>query len=178
MKPFSAEEGRMDRSSMARWIIVAGSAVAIGVAGCSSTGTKTEESGTHATGSEFKEDNTASSAASQASRILQPVYFDFDSYAIRADAKPTLMADAKAIKDNPGWGKVTVEGNTDERGSEEYNLALGERRANSVRRYLEDLGVSASRLAVVSFGESKPRAMGHDESAWKYNRRCEFSVAQ
>ena len=167
----------MDRSSMARWMIIAGSAVAIGIVGCSSTGKKDEAAGTTATGSEFKEDNSASSASSQASRILQPVYFDFDSYAIRADAKPTLMTDGKAIKDNSSWGLVTIEGNTDERGSEEYNLALGERRANSVRQYLQDLGVSASRLAVVSFGESKPRAMGHDESAWRYNRRTEFTVA-
>ena len=88
----------MDRSSMARWMIIAGSAVAIGIVGCSSTGKK-EGAGTTATGSEFKEDNSASSASSQASKILQPVYFDFDSYAIRADAKPTLMADGKAIKD-------------------------------------------------------------------------------
>ena len=168
----------MDRSSMARWIIIAGSAVAIGVVGCSSSGKKDGEGANKGTGSEFKEDNSASSASSQASKILQPVYFDFDSYAIRADAKPTLMADGKAIKDNTSWGLVTIEGNTDERGSEEYNLALGERRANSVRQYLQDLGVPASRLAVVSFGESKPRAMGHDESAWRYNRRVEFSVAQ
>ena len=167
----------MDRSSIARWMIIAGSAVAIGSVGCSSDGKKSGAGDGNATGSEFKEDNSASSASSQASRILQPVYFDFDSYAIRSDAKPTLMADGKAIKDNPAWGLVTVEGNTDERGSEEYNLALGERRANSVRRYLVDLGVPSSRLAVVSFGESKPRSVGHDESAWRYNRRAEFSVA-
>jgi len=167
----------MDRSSIARWMIIAGSAVAIGIVGCSSDSKKTGAGGGTATGSEFKEDNSTSSASSQASRILQPVYFDFDSYAIRSDAKPTLMADGKAIKDNPGWGLVTIEGNTDERGSEEYNLALGERRANSVRRYLVDLGVPSSRLGVVSFGESKPRSVGHDESAWHYNRRAEFSVA-
>ncbi len=166
----------MDRSSIARWVIVAGSALAIGIVGCSSMGDKKEEAGDgSATGSEFREDNSASSAGNQASRILQPVYFDFDSFAIRADAKPTLMADAKSIKENTGWGTVTIEGNTDERGSEEYNLALGERRANSVRRYLTDLGVPSARLAVVSFGEAKPRAMGHDESAWRYNRRVEFS---
>jgi peptidoglycan-associated lipoprotein len=169
----------MDRSSMARWMIIAGSAVAIGLVGCSSDGKKDGAGDGSGTGSEFKEDNSsASSAGSEASRILQPVYFDFDSYAIRADAKPTLMADGKAIKDNTGWGLVTIEGHTDERGSEEYNLALGERRANAVRTYLADLGVPSSRLAVVSFGESKPRAMGHDESAWRYNRRVEFSAAQ
>ncbi len=166
----------MDQSSMARWMVIAGSALAIGVAGCSSTGGKSDSDQSGATGSEFSEDSSAGSASSEASRILQPVYFDFDSYAIRSDAKPTLTANGKGIQDNSGWGVVTCEGHTDERGSEEYNLALGERRANSVRRYLQDLGVPSSRLAVVSFGESKARAMGHDESAWRYNRRVEFTV--
>jgi peptidoglycan-associated lipoprotein len=161
---------------MARWIIISGSALAIGIAGCSSTGKNTDADQAGATGSEFREDSSAGSASSQASRILQAVFFDFDSYAIRSDAKPTLMANSKGIQDNTGWGVVTCEGHTDERGSEEYNLALGERRANSVKRYLIDLGVPSGRLAVVSFGEAKPRAMGHDESAWRYNRRVEFTV--
>jgi peptidoglycan-associated lipoprotein len=156
---------------------VGGAILAIAIAGCSSTGKNTKET-TGATGSEFREDSSAGSAAgSEASRVLQPVYFDYDSFTIRADGKPTLMSNSKAIKDNSGWGVVTIEGNCDERGSEEYNLALGERRANSVRRYLVDLGVPSSRLTVVSFGESKPRSVGHDESAWRYNRRVEFSVA-
>jgi len=166
----------MDRSSIARWMIIAGSAVAIGIVGCSSDSKKTGAGGGTATGSEFKEDNSTSSASSQASRILQPVYFDFDSFAIRSDAKPTLMANSKSIQDNTKWGVVTCEGHTDERGSEEYNLALGDRRASSVKRYLVDLGVPASRLATVSFGESKPRSVGHDESAWRYNRRVEFTA--
>jgi peptidoglycan-associated lipoprotein len=79
------------------------------------------------------------------------------------------------IKGNTNWGQVTVQGHTDERGSQEYNLALGERRASAVKRYLVDLGVSASRLRLVSFGEAKAAVPGHDESAWRYNRRSEFS---
>ena len=165
----------MDRSSMARWVMITGAALAIGVVGCSKKNGDAEENA-GATGSEFREDSSAGSASSQASRILQPVYFDFDSFAIRSDAKPTLVANSKGIQDNTGWGVVTCEGHTDERGSEEYNLALGERRANSVKRYLQDLGVPSSRLATVSFGEAKARAMGHDESAWRYNRRVEFTV--
>ncbi len=162
---------------MARWVMIAGSAaLAIGVVGCSSKNKDADAENAGATGSEFREDSSAGSASSQASRILQPVYFDFDSFAIRSDAKPTLVANGKGIQDNTGWGVVTCEGHTDERGSEEYNLALGERRANSVKRYLVDLGVPSSRLATVSFGEAKPRAMGHDESAWRYNRRVEFTV--
>jgi peptidoglycan-associated lipoprotein len=160
---------------MARWVIIAGAVLGIAVVGCSKKKT-TETETTGVTGSEFREDSSAGSASSQASRILQPVYFDFDSFAIRSDAKPTLVANSKGIQDNSGWGVVTCEGHTDERGSEEYNLALGERRANSVRRYLLDLGVPSNRLATVSFGEAKPRSVGHDESAWRYNRRVEFTV--
>ena len=75
-------------------------------------------------------------------------------------------------------GVITIEGHCDERGSEEYNLALGERRASGVKRYLVDLGVPASRLRTVSFGEAKPAVVGHDESAWRYNRRAEFKSSR
>jgi peptidoglycan-associated lipoprotein len=109
---------------------------------------------------------------------LETIYFDFDSSTIRDDQKPTLRADGMAIKNTPSWKRVMLQGYTDERGSEEYNLALGERRANSVKQYLVDLGVPAARLDTVSFGESKPAVEGHDESAWKWNRRVEFRVFQ
>jgi len=69
---------------------------------------------------------------------------------------------------------VVIEGHCDERGSEEYNLALGERRADAVRRYMTDLGVPGGRMSTVSFGESRPAVQGHDESAWRYNRRADF----
>jgi len=107
---------------------------------------------------------------------LEPVYFDFDSAAIRADQRPTLQANLAAINQHKDWKTVVIEGNTDERGTEEYNLALGERRANSVKKYLIDSGVPAARIDTVSFGESKPAVQGHDESAWKWNRRDEFSA--
>ena len=92
----------------------------------------------------------------------------------RRSASIGKRSNAAAIKSNEGWGTVTVEGHCDERGSEEYNLALGDRRANAVRRYLIDLGVPASRLRTVSFGEARPAVPGHDENAWRYNRRAEF----
>ena len=104
---------------------------------------------------------------------LGVVYFDFERSEIRADARPILRNNATDLKNVEG--RVTVEGHTDERGSEEYNLALGERRANAVRKYLVNLGVSSSDLRVVSYGEAKPAARGHDESAWRWNRRAEFS---
>jgi len=100
------------------------------------------------------------------------VYFDFDSAVLRSDATGTLKKNADAMRGEPD-AVVTLEGHCDERGSEEYNLALGERRAEAVRTYLVDLGISGSRLRVVSFGEAKPAVMGHDEAAWKWNRRVE-----
>ncbi len=108
---------------------------------------------------------------------LQTVYFDFDSAEIRPDMRPVLQQNAGILRD-AGYRRVVLEGHTDERGSEEYNLALGERRAHAVKRYLVQLGVPGDRLEPVSFGESSPAARGHDESAWRWNRRVEFRVVQ
>ncbi|MEN8162289.1 MAG: peptidoglycan-associated lipoprotein Pal [Myxococcota bacterium] len=107
---------------------------------------------------------------------LEAVYFDFDSASLRSDQRATLQANGGAINQNASWKTVVLEGHCDERGSEEYNLALGERRANSVKQYLVDSGVSGARIDTVSFGEAKPAVQGHDESAWKWNRRVEFSA--
>lgn len=141
--------------------------------GCSSTPDESQTEGTD-TGSEFRE-APAPAPPPQQSKMLdfQTVYFDFDSYEIRADARPALRSNADKMNAGVG-GTVTIEGHCDERGSEEYNLALGERRANAVKRYLVDLGVPSSRLNTVSFGESRPSVQGHDESAWRYNRRADF----
>jgi len=150
----------------------------LGLAGCQSSGS-TDTDSSSATGSEFDQGPLEGDTSGEmtAESLLGTVYFDFDRSNIREDAKPTLRANATAIQDHKDWGTVTVEGHCDERGSEEYNLALGERRANGVKRYLADLGVSSSRMRTVSFGEAKPSVMGHDESAWRYNRRSEFKVS-
>jgi peptidoglycan-associated lipoprotein len=107
---------------------------------------------------------------------LEAVYFDYDRSTVRSDQAPTLRSNSAAIGAHDDWRTVVIEGHCDERGSEEYNLALGERRAASVKQYLQTLGVSAARMDTVSFGESKPSVQGHDESAWKWNRRGEFKV--
>ncbi len=116
----------------------------------------------------------AGQAANEALEALQTIYFDYDRAVVRGDQKSALESSAVAIGNNASWGTIVVEGHCDERGSEEYNLALGERRATAVKRYLTDLGVPSQRLDVVSFGESKPAVQGHDESAWRWNRRAEF----
>lgn len=107
---------------------------------------------------------------------LETIYFDYDQATIRSDQRPTLRANADAAGRHAEWRTVVVEGHCDERGSEEYNLALGERRANSVKQYLIDSGVPSTRVDTVSFGESKAAVQGHDESAFRWNRRAEFRV--
>jgi peptidoglycan-associated lipoprotein len=161
-------------------IVVAIVAIALGSAGCASKHAAnvddTIDKGA-GTGSEFDDGALSQGSPVSTSTIsdLEAVYFDYDKSAIRNDSAEVLRKNAGIMKANPNWGQITIEGNTDERGSEEYNLALGERRAMAVKRYLVDLGVSGSRLRTVSFGEAKPAVPGHDESAWRYNRRVDFS---
>ena len=107
---------------------------------------------------------------------LETVYFDLDSHLLDERARRTLSKNAKAIQKHPEWGTLTIEGYCDERGSDEYNLALGDRRAWQVKQHLQDLGVSGSHLRTISFGETNPTIPGHTESAWRYNRRSEFKT--
>ncbi|MEI8187045.1 MAG: peptidoglycan-associated lipoprotein Pal [Chlorobiaceae bacterium] len=108
-----------------------------------------------------------------AKTVLGDVFFDFDKSENRADAIEQLQNNYKWLNENPS-SKVTVEGHCDERGTNEYNLALGERRANSAKTYLVNLGADAARINTVSFGEEKPFAQGHNEEAWAQNRRAHF----
>jgi len=164
----------MKRVGIARWAAVTAGLLSFTLAGCQSTGTSESDSSAQ-TGSEFDQ-GAGDTRGSREPVALETVYFDFDRYNIRADAGSVLRKNAAVIEENADWGTITVEGNTDERGTEEYNLALGERRANAVKRYLVDLGVPSSRLRTVSFGELRPAVPGHDESAWRYNRRCNFKA--
>ena len=101
------------------------------------------------------------------------VYYDFDKSDVKSEYKPMVDAHAKYLTGNKG-AKVAVQGNGDERGSREYNIALGSRRADSVRKMMNVLGVPDSQIETVSFGEEKPRAACHDESCWKENRRSDI----
>jgi peptidoglycan-associated lipoprotein len=102
------------------------------------------------------------------------VYFDYDSFAIKDQYQSTIDAHARFLKANPNK-RVSLEGHADERGSREYNLALGQKRSDSVRRALSLLGVSDAQTEAVSFGEEKPKAQGSNETAWAENRRSDFS---
>ena len=107
---------------------------------------------------------------------LKPVYFDYDSSSLSADAIATLQSNAERIKEVPNV-IIQIAGNCDERGTQEYNLALGERRAQSVREHLRQLGISGDRMITISYGEENPAVTGSSESAWSQNRRAEFMRA-
>lgn len=106
---------------------------------------------------------------------FQKVYFDFDKANIRPDAATALQYNAEVLKQYPD-SRILIEGHCDERGTVEYNLALGERRAASCKNYLKNLGINPSRIETISYGKERPVALGHNEEAWQLNRRCEFKV--
>ncbi len=108
---------------------------------------------------------------------FQTVYFTLDSYTLPPNEIAKIDAVGQHLNANASHVLI-IEGNCDERGSNEYNLALGENRALAVRSYLVNMGVAADRIQTVSFGEEKPAVMGMDESAWSMNRRCEFALFQ
>ncbi len=101
------------------------------------------------------------------------VYYDLDSFTVKDEYKSMIEAHAQYLKQN-GKAKAFLQGNTDERGSREYNLALGQKRAESVKKMMSVLGVSDNQMETVSFGEEKPKAEGHDEGAWAQNRRTDI----
>ena len=98
------------------------------------------------------------------------VFFDFDSNLVKDEYRPLVTAHARHLQQNPG-AKMRIEGHADERGSREYNLALGQRRSEAVKQMMQLLGARADQIESVSFGEEKPRALGHDEASWAENRR-------
>ena len=122
-----------------------------------------------------KPPEAAGAATAPVAAALESVYFDFDKSDLSQAARTVLAQNAAALKARPDV-KVRIEGNCDERGSAEYNLALGERRAKSALQYLLTLGVPAERLAVISYGKEHPAVPGNDESAWAKNRRDDFVV--
>jgi peptidoglycan-associated lipoprotein len=103
------------------------------------------------------------------------IYYDYDRSELKADARATLDAKLPLMRANPNV-RIRIAGHTDERGSDAYNIALGQRRAAAAKRYLVDAGIAADRIETVSFGEDRPAAMGSNEAAWAQNRRSEFEI--
>ncbi|MGE4231881.1 MAG: peptidoglycan-associated lipoprotein Pal [Bacteriovoracia bacterium] len=108
---------------------------------------------------------------------LETIHFPYDSSTLDSENKNLLSQNAQILKDHSSI-KIQIEGHCDERGGIQYNIALGERRANAVRRYLQDEGISSSRMTTISYGKEKPVDSGHDESAWAQNRRANFRITE
>lgn len=142
---------------------------------------KTDSGSAATTGTGADSRNVASVTAAERDPLTDPssplakrsIYFDFDSYTIRDEYRGTVEAHARYLVGNRNR-KLIIQGNTDDRGSREYNLALGQKRAEAVRRALVSLGVADAQVEAVSFGEEKPRAAGSDEASWAENRRADL----
>jgi len=115
----------------------------------------------------------AAARTTEKESVLKDAFFDFDKSSIRPDAKQSLDENAKWLKANPN-AALTIEGHCDERGTREYNLGLGQRRAKAAKDYLVSAGIDAKRIKIISYGKERPFVPGHDESAWKWNRRAHF----
>ena len=148
-------------------------AALLALGACSSTPEPTNTGST--TSTTTSQTSYASMQEALRAQVGDRVFFDFDRYDLRPDAQATVQALSAWLNSNPQV-TLTVEGHADERGTRDYNLALGERRANSVRQYLTSLGINANRLAIVSYGEERPEALGSDEASWARNRRAVFVV--
>ena len=141
-------------------------------AGTPGGGASTSGTGTGGVGGQAGGTGTARNPLRDPSSPLskRSVYFDFDSFNVKDEYKPTIEAHGRYLQQNRS-ARMTVQGNTDERGSREYNIALGQKRADAVKRMLTLLGAQESQVESVSFGKEKPRAQGHDESSYAENRR-------
>jgi peptidoglycan-associated lipoprotein len=127
--------------------------------------------------SAVKEEAKPAPRQEQLKEALENIFFDFDSYKL-TEADRSILAKNAGVMKKDAAAKVRIEGNCDERGSDEYNLALGQKRAEAAKKYLVMMGVAADRLSVISYGKEKPADPGHDEAAWAKNRRDEFVVTQ
>lgn len=168
------------KSTSSVWLAVAMSVLVF--AGCSSTGTKEDTGG----GAAVEDRGTSGAYTSGASQggawtgnplenpnsllYTKTIYFDFDESTIRSEFVDVLRAHATYLNGNRA-AAVTIEGHADERGSREYNIGLGERRANAIRNFLEAEGVAGAQINTISYGEERPASLGHDDASWAENRR-------
>lgn len=151
-------------------LFIVSSLTLVGCASSTKKGGADGEGGEGSTSLDLNGDSDSAKAGG-----LRTVYFDFDSSSLSGDARSTLENNAQVLKDSEGL-EVQVEGHCDERGGVQYNLALGERRANAVKEFLVSQGVASKRISTVSYGKERPVEFGHDEGAWSKNRRGNFVV--
>jgi peptidoglycan-associated lipoprotein len=169
---------RLSSSVELRLVFLAG-VLALATAGCKTTPDADANAGGSGTGSEFDDAGAGAGDGSDmgydaSASSIAPIYFDLDRSDVKPQFESILEAAAATLKSS--GGSAVIEGHCDERGSDEYNVALGERRAVAVRRYLYNLGVPVSQLSVVSYGEARPAVSGTGETAWSLNRRAEIKL--
>ncbi len=147
------------------------------VVGCSTGGTSTGDGGgkkdDFGPEASMRDSSKTRGGAEGSLGEFRTIYFDFDDFGLKSRARQDLQHNATLL-DKRSDARVEIQGNCDERGAEEYNLALGKKRAEAARRYLVDLGVKSSRITTISFGEENPVVRGRNESAWAKNRRDDF----
>jgi len=135
-----------------------------------------EKRAAEAAAAKAAEEKAAQERAAKEAAGLKPIYFDFDKSFVRDDAKAVMKANVDYLKANPNV-KVRIEGNCDERGTIEYNQALGQRRASSTKKYLTDMGISGKRISLISYGKEKPVCKESTEDCWQRNRRADLAAA-
>lgn len=154
--------------------VVVGLSGAVVLAGCSSTSDAgSSEEGLVPSPTDTTEGSGSAGKDALEAAGLSTVYFDFDSYVLTSESRDSLRKAAESLKTNSA-ARIQIEGHCDERGSNEYNLALGEKRARAVEEFLVNQGVSADQLSTISYGEERPAVPGSDEDSWAKNRRAEF----
>ncbi|MCX6117545.1 MAG: peptidoglycan-associated lipoprotein Pal [Proteobacteria bacterium] len=154
-------------------LAIATFAVIVGISSCADDKKKPVEP--LAAADQAATPDTPPTPAPAAEIKAEPIYFGFDDYTLTSEAQAKLTAMSEGLKASKS-AAIQIEGHCDERGTVEYNLALGERRAQSVKSFLSQLGVEAARLSTISFGEERPVDREHSEGAWSKNRRAEFIV--
>lgn len=157
-------------------IVPAALVFAMALGACSSNKPKQETAPESAPAAADISSETADSDSGKAMG-LETVHYAYDSSALSTEAKNTLKANAQILKANSTL-KIQIEGHCDERGGIQYNIALGERRANAAKNYVVNQGVNADRITTISYGKEKPLDPGHDESAWAKNRRANFRITE
>ncbi len=162
------------QSGLIRHLIMSVSVAAmIFIVGCSSKQPKPDEGGVPSAAA--ADENVSGDSDSGKAVGLQTIHFPFDSFTLDSENKGLLQSNASILKDKPSL-KIQIEGHCDQRGGIQYNIALGEKRANATRKFLEDLGIAGDRMTVISFGKERPVDNGTTEEAYAKNRRANFVV--
>jgi peptidoglycan-associated lipoprotein len=168
-----------------RRIAIAAAVMAAFLASCASEPTVDQSAGVSPPQARAAESSPTPQVAAARARpasatVAEPskrsVYYEFDRYDVKDEYRPLVESHARYLREHP-QAQIAVQGNADERGSREYNLALGQRRSEGVKKMLTLLGVAERQIEAISFGEEKPRAVGHDEASWAENRRSDIVPA-